>query len=109
MVAISTVCVAHLTNAFARAKRTENKANKVLSPPREMQLPILKRIVEVLRERRQTALETTGNTGRGLLKLIISEQIKYFPWTTRHMVNHYIATHPDSQRIGTFVVTSIEN
>jgi hypothetical protein len=101
--------VPRLMKALARAKRAANKANKVLSPPRVMQLPILQRLVEVLRERRQTALETTGNTGRWLLKLIISEQIKHFPWLTRHMVNHYIATHPDSQQIGTFVVTNSNN
>jgi hypothetical protein len=74
-----------------------------------MQLPILLIIVEVLRDRRQTASETTGNTGRGLLKSIISEQIKHFPWLTRHMMNHYIVTHPDSQRIGTVVVTKSNN
>jgi hypothetical protein len=44
-----------------------------------------------------------------LLKSIISEQIKHFPWLTRHMVNNYIATHPDSQRIGTFVATNSNN
>jgi hypothetical protein len=93
----SKLCVTRLSKALARANRAANKANKVLSPPREMQLPILQIIVELLRERRQTALEMTGNAGRGLLKSIISEQIKHFPWLMRHMVNHYIATHPDGQ------------
>jgi hypothetical protein len=45
----------------------------------------------------------------GLMKTISSEQIKHLPWLTRHMVNHYIATHPDGQRIGTVVVTNINN
>jgi hypothetical protein len=73
-----------------------------------MQLPILQRILEILRERRDKLLVTTGKTGRGLLKMIISKQLKYFPWLTRHMVNHYIATHPDVQPIGTVVVTNNE-
>jgi hypothetical protein len=47
--------------------------------------------------------------GRGLLKWIISEQIKHFLWITRHMVNHYIATHPDGQSIGTAVMTNNNN
>jgi hypothetical protein len=103
------VRVTHLSKALAGGNRAANKAHIVLSPPRDMQLPMLQRIVEVLRERRHTALETTGNTGRWLLKSIISEQIKLFTWFTRHMVNHYIATHPDGQRIGTVVVTNINN
>jgi hypothetical protein len=90
---------------IVKAKRADNKANKVISPPRDMQLPILQRTVEVLRERRQTALETTDNTGRGLLKSIIRNHTKHFPWLTSHIINHYIATHPDSQQIGTVVVT----
>jgi hypothetical protein len=44
-----------------------------------------------------------------LLKSIISEQIKHFPWLMRHMANHYIATHPDGQRFGTVVVTNSNN
>jgi hypothetical protein len=107
--AISKVRVTRLSKVRERANRAANKANKVLSPPRDMHLIILQIIVEVLRERRQTALETTGNTGRGLLKSIISEHIKHFPWLTRHMVNHYIATHPYGQRICTVVVTNSKN
>jgi hypothetical protein len=98
-----------LLKALGRANRAVNKANKVLSPPRDLQLPILQRILEVLRERQQTALETTGNMGRGLLKSISREQSKHFPWLARHMVNHYIATHPYGQRIGTVVVTNSNN
>jgi hypothetical protein len=91
---------------LAVARRTDNKASKVPPPSRDMQLPILQRIVEALRERRDKVLVTTGKTGRELLKMIISEQLKHFPWLTRHMVNHYIATHPDVQPIGTVVVTN---
>jgi hypothetical protein len=43
------------------------------------------------------------------LKSIISEKIKHFPWLTRHMANHYIATHPGGQHIGTVVVTNSNN
>jgi hypothetical protein len=50
-----------------------------------------------------------GNTGRGLLKLIISKHIHHFLWLTRHIVNHYIATHPDGQPIGTVIVTNSNN
>jgi hypothetical protein len=70
--------VSRSSKALATAKRAAVKADKVPAPPRDMQLPILQRIVEVLRERRERILETTGNTGRGLLTLIISEHIHHF-------------------------------
>jgi hypothetical protein len=54
-------------------------------------------------------LETKGNTGRGLLKLIISDHIHHFPWLTRHIVNHYIATHQDGEPIGTVIQTNSNN
>jgi hypothetical protein len=50
-----------------------------------------------------------GNMGRSLIKSIISKHIKHFPWLTRHMVNHYIATHPDGQPIGRVIVTHTNN
>jgi hypothetical protein len=53
-------------------------------------------------------LITTGKTGSGLYTSIISEHVKHFPWTM-HMVNHYIATHPDGQPIGTVIVTRPNN
>jgi hypothetical protein len=74
-----------------------------------MQLQILQRIVELLRDRRERVLETPGNPVRGLLKSIISEHIHHFQWITRYMVNHYIATHPDGQPIGTVVMDNINN
>jgi hypothetical protein len=97
------------SKALAVARRAANKAAKIPPPSRDMQLPILQRIVEVLRERRYKVLVTTGKIGRGLLKTIISEQIKHFPWLTRHMANHYIATHPDDQPIGTVILTNTNN
>jgi hypothetical protein len=102
----SMVRVSRSSEALAKAKRAAVKATKVPALSRDMQLPILQIIVEVLRERRERMLETTGNTGRGLYKLIISEHIHHFPWLTRHMVNHYIATHPDGEPIGTFIQTN---
>jgi hypothetical protein len=55
--------VTHFPKALARANRAANKAHKVLSPPRDMQLSILQRILEVSWDRRKNALETTGKTG----------------------------------------------
>jgi hypothetical protein len=92
--------------ALAVARRAANKVAKIPPTSRYIQLPILQRIVEVLRERRDKLLVTTGKRGRGLLKMVVSEQIKDFPWLTRHMVNHYIVNHPYDQPIGTVVLTN---
>jgi hypothetical protein len=97
------------SKALASANRAANKAAKIHPPSRDVQITILQRIVEVLRERREKVLEMTGSMGRGLLKAIFSEQLKHFLWLTRHMMNHYIATRPDGQPIGTFIVTRINN
>jgi hypothetical protein len=97
------------SKALATAKRAAVEAAKVPAPSRDMQLTILQRIAEVLRERQERMLETMGNTDIGLLQLIISEHIHHFPWITRHMVNHYIATHPDGEPIGTVVQTNSNN
>jgi hypothetical protein len=105
----SMMCVTHSSKVLVMAKRADVTAAKVPAPSRDMQLPILQRIVEVLRERRERMLETMGNTGRGLLKLISSEHIHHFLWLARHMVNHYIATHPDGEPIGTVVQTNSNN
>jgi hypothetical protein len=101
--------VTHSSKALATAKRAAVKAAKLPAPARDMQLSILQRIVEVVRESRERMLETTGNTGRGMLKLIISEHIHHFPWLTRHMANHYIETHPDGEPIGTVIQTNSKN
>jgi hypothetical protein len=101
--------VTHSLKALAMAKRAAVKAVKFPAPSRDMQLPILQRIVEVLRERGEGMLEMRGSTGRGLLKLIISEHIHHFQWPTRHMVNHYIATRPDVELIGTVIKTNSNN
>jgi hypothetical protein len=94
---------------LARATRATMQANKVPPPPRDMQLPILQQIVEVLKDRRERVLSTTGNRVRGLFQSISSEHIRHFPWLTRHMVNHYIATHPYGQTIGRVIVTHTNN
>jgi hypothetical protein len=44
--ACSKVSVYRLSKALARANRAANKVNKVLSPPRDKELPILQRSVE---------------------------------------------------------------
>jgi hypothetical protein len=98
--------VTRSSKALATAKRADVEAAKVPAPSRDMQLPILQKNVEVLRDRREKMLETTGNMGRGLLKFIISEHVRHFPWLTRHMVNHYIATHPDGEPIDTVIQTN---
>jgi hypothetical protein len=100
---------ARTSKALAKANIFAVEAAKVTLPLRDMQLPMLQSIVEVLRERRESVLEMTGNTGRGLLTSIIREHIHQFPWLTRHMVNHYIATHQDVQPIDTVIVTNINN
>jgi hypothetical protein len=101
--------VARSSKAIVKAKRVTVKAVKVPAPSRDMQLPMLRRIVEVLRERRERVLETMGNTGRGLLESIISEHIHQFPWLARQMVNHYIATHPGGQPISTVILANSNN
>jgi hypothetical protein len=105
---MSMMRVARSSKAFAMAKRAA-KAARVPAPSRDMQLAIMQRSVQVLRDRREKMLETTGNMGRGLLKLIISKLIHHFLWLTRHMVNHYIATHPDGEPIGIFIQTNSNN
>jgi hypothetical protein len=107
--AISIWRASHSSKALAVARRAANKAAIIPPPSRDMQLPILQIIVEVLRERLDKVLVMTGKIGRGLLKTIISEQIKHFPWLMRHVVNHYIATHPDDQPIGTVILTNTNN
>jgi hypothetical protein len=98
-----------LSKVLATAKRADVQAAKVPTPSRDMRLPILQRIVEVFWERQEIMLETMGNTGRGLLKLIISEHIHHFPWINRHMVNHNIATHSYDKQIGTVIKTNSNN
>jgi hypothetical protein len=97
------------SKALATANRDDAKAAKVPAPSRDMHLTVLQRIVEVLMDRRGRMLETRGNTGRGLLTLIISEHIHHLPWLTSHVVNHYIATHPDGESIGTVIQTKSNN
>jgi hypothetical protein len=107
--AMSISRVTHSSKALVTTKRATVKAAKVLPPSRDMHLLILQRIVEVLKERREKVLVTMGKTGRWSLKSIISEHIKHFPWLTRHMVTHYIATRPDGKPIGTVIVTHPNN
>jgi hypothetical protein len=73
-----------------------------------MQLPILKRIVALLKERRKKLLES-GNKGRGILKGIIEEHITNFPWLARNMVSHYIITYTEDKLVPLVIVTSTSN
>jgi hypothetical protein len=59
-------------------RRAAAKLAKVPPPPRDMQLPILKRIVALLNDRREKVMEG-GKKGCGVLKGLIEEHIKHFP------------------------------
>jgi hypothetical protein len=64
MRAISSIIrVNHLSKELAMAKRASVKAAKAPPPSRDIQFPILQRIVELLRERQNKLLEMMGNTG----------------------------------------------
>jgi hypothetical protein len=67
-VAISILQATRSSKELPVAMRAANKAAKIPPPSRDMQLPILQRIVEVLRERRDKVLVTTGKVGPGLFK-----------------------------------------
>jgi hypothetical protein len=77
----------------AKERRTAAKASTLPHPSREMQLPILKRIAELLKRRKAVAIEATGKKGMGILEELMEEHIKQFPWLTRNMVNHYTITY----------------
>jgi pyruvate/2-oxoglutarate dehydrogenase complex dihydrolipoamide acyltransferase (E2) component len=58
-----------------------------------MQLPILKHLAELLKTRKEIAIETTSKKGRGMMIELIEEHIKQFPWLNRDMMKNYINTH----------------
>jgi hypothetical protein len=55
------------------------RASKVGTPPRDMQLPILKLIAALLKERKDKALEMGGNKGRVLIKALLVKHLPHFP------------------------------
>jgi hypothetical protein len=73
-----------------------------------MQIPILKRIIALLKERREKVMEG-GKKGRGILKGLIEEHVQHFPWITRNMVDHYIVTYTDDNLVPLEIDTSINN
>ena len=94
-----------LAAAAEKEKRALARANKVPAPHRDMQLSILKRIVVMLKERREEMKES-GKKGRGLIKILVEEHLPHFPWLTRNMVHHFITTHTDENMVPTVIKTS---
>jgi hypothetical protein len=64
-------------------------------PPRDVQIPILKLIVALLKERREKVTEG-GKKGCGISKGLIEEHVQHFPWLTQNMVDHYIVTYTEN-------------
>jgi hypothetical protein len=94
--------------ALAIARRASAKLARVPPPSRDMQVPILKRIVALLKERQEKVMEW-GKKGRGILKGLIEEHVQHFPWLTRNMVDHYIVTYTDDKLVPLEIDTSINN
>jgi hypothetical protein len=78
----------HASKLVVKEMRAVAKASKVPPPPREMQLPILNHISELLRRQKTFAIETMGKKVMGILKERMDEHIKQFQWLTRNMVKH---------------------
>jgi hypothetical protein len=76
----------------------------VAPPPRDMQLPILRRIVALPKERKEKAMEMGGKKGRGLIKAILAEHLTHFPWLTRTMLDHYILTYTDDFMVPKIII-----
>jgi hypothetical protein len=90
--------VTRSSRALAIARRAAAKLSRVPPPSRDMQIPILKRIVALLKERREKVMEG-DKKGRGILKGLIDEHVQHFPWLTRNMVDHYIVTYTDDNHV----------
>jgi hypothetical protein len=88
------------------ARRAAAKLARVPPSSRDMQVPILKLIVALLKERREKVMEE-GKKGRGILKGLIEEHVQHFPWLTRNMVDHYIFTYTDDNIVPLEIDTSI--
>jgi hypothetical protein len=106
---VSTVARAtRSSRALAIETRAAAKLARVPPPSRDMQIPILKRIVALLNERREKVMGG-GKKGRGILKGTIEEHVQHFPWLTRNMVDHYIVTYMDDNLVPLEIDTSINN
>jgi hypothetical protein len=86
------------SKALAIERRAASKLAKVATPPREMQLPIIKRILALLKEQREKAIKE-GKIGHGMLKKLVREHMIHFPWLTRNMVSHYMINYNDDNRV----------
>jgi hypothetical protein len=75
------------SKAIAKERRAAAKLARVSRPPRDMQIPILKRIVSLLKERREKVKEG-GKKGHDILKGLIEEHMQHFPWLAQNMVDH---------------------
>jgi hypothetical protein len=91
------------SRALAIERRAAAKLARVPPPPRDMQIPILKRIVALLKEREG------GKKGRGILKGLIEEHVHHFPWLTWNMVDYYIVTYTYDNLVPLDIDTSINN
>jgi hypothetical protein len=69
----------YASQLLVKETRVVAKASKVPPPSREMQLLILKHMAELLKMRKEIAIETIGKKGRVVMKELIEEHIKQFP------------------------------
>jgi hypothetical protein len=97
--------VTHASNLAAVERRAIVKLSKVSPPSRAMQIPILKQIAELLKRQKEILKGRTGKKGRGILKEVMEEHIKHFPWMTIKMVIHYIKTYPHEADFPTVIET----
>jgi hypothetical protein len=98
----------HASKALAIERRAAAKLAKVVTPPREIQLPIIQRIVALLKERREKAIKE-GNIGCGILKELVQEHMIYFPWLTWNMVSHYMINYTDDSLVPLETFTGMNN
>jgi hypothetical protein len=69
-----------------------------------MQVSILKRIVEMLNERREK-MQESGKKGRGLIKSLVEEHLPHFLCMTRNMLHHFITTYTNENMVPTVIQT----
>jgi hypothetical protein len=96
------------SKALAIEMRAATKLAKLATPPREMQLSIIQRIVGLLKERREKAIKE-GKIGRGMLKELVQEHMIHFLWHTRNMVIHYMINHTDDNPVPLEIITGMNN
>jgi hypothetical protein len=96
------------SKALAKERRAAAKLAKVATSPRDMQLPIIQRIVALLKQRRQKAIEE-GNIVRAMLKELVQEHMIHFPWLTWNMVSHYMINYTDDNIVPLEIVNGMNN